>query len=332
MSYIGNEPIVSASRTVTEATATAGQTTFLANGGYVTGFLDVFVNGAQLQNSDFTANNGTSVVLASPCAAGDDVRLVAWGTFNVSSTYSRTEEDTLLAAKLNAANPSYSGTLTGGTGVVNIGSGQLYKDASGNVGIGTASPAQKLDVVSTGSTIARFTRDLATDSVFSIGGDNDGTVLESTGINVMRFFTSSTERMRIDSNGTITKPNQPWFFGRPSCSTSAGVSNQMYSTQSQGGMTWSSDRIYAPVAGVYMITWQAISSNSSVRTDTNLRYNGTVLNSGLSEDSTTGFHQRTHSIAWKMSAGDYIQLYHNNWYNVNNNPGEWGSFSFYLLG
>jgi hypothetical protein len=34
-------------------------------------------------------------------------------------------------------NLAYTGTLTGGTGVVNIGSGQVYKDASGNVGIGT---------------------------------------------------------------------------------------------------------------------------------------------------------------------------------------------------
>jgi hypothetical protein len=49
--------------------------------------------------------------------------------------------------KLNAANPSYTGTLTGGTGVVNLGSGQFVKDASGNVGVGTASPRSKVDVV-----------------------------------------------------------------------------------------------------------------------------------------------------------------------------------------
>lgn len=35
---------------------------------------------------------------------------------------------------------SYSGALTGGTGAINIGSGQIYKDAAGLVGIGTASP------------------------------------------------------------------------------------------------------------------------------------------------------------------------------------------------
>ena len=41
----------------------------------------------------------------------------------------------------NATDLSYTGTLTGSTGVVNIGSGQVYKDASGNVGIGTVPSA-----------------------------------------------------------------------------------------------------------------------------------------------------------------------------------------------
>jgi hypothetical protein len=41
--------------------------------------------------------------------------------------------------------PAING-FTGDTSVINIGSGQLYKDASGNVGIGTSSPTQPLDV------------------------------------------------------------------------------------------------------------------------------------------------------------------------------------------
>lgn len=41
---------------------------------------------------------------------------------------------------------AYTGTLTGGTGIVNIGSGQIYKDASGNVGIGESAPDTKLVV------------------------------------------------------------------------------------------------------------------------------------------------------------------------------------------
>ena len=48
-------------------------------------------------------------------------------------------------ATASFTNLSYTGTLTGGTGVINIGSGQFYKDASGNVGIGTTSPGAPLD-------------------------------------------------------------------------------------------------------------------------------------------------------------------------------------------
>jgi hypothetical protein len=75
--------------------------------------------------------------------------------------------------------------------------------AGQNVGIGTSSPAVPLHVFTTGSNIARFARDLATDSVFTVGADNDGTILESSGVNVMRFFTNATERMRITSGGEV---------------------------------------------------------------------------------------------------------------------------------
>ena len=43
-------------------------------------------------------------------------------------------------------NLAYTCTLTGSAGILNIGSGQIYKDASGNVGIGTSSPSTKLTV------------------------------------------------------------------------------------------------------------------------------------------------------------------------------------------
>jgi hypothetical protein len=200
MSYIGNEPIVSATRTVTEVTATAGQTVFNANGGYTVGYLDVFLNGAQLQNTDFTATNGSSVTLTEAAQVNDVVRLVAWGTFSTS----------------NLVSPNYTGTLTGGTDVVNIGSGQLYKDASGNVGIGTSSfaIANRLNVKQSADNSAaglglRVERNANDSSVFLGYRDNtdtwqiNATYLTTGAFKPLSFHTADTERMRIDSSGNL---------------------------------------------------------------------------------------------------------------------------------
>jgi len=79
-------------------TATAGQTTFAAT--YDSGFVDVYLNGVKLlAGTDFTATNGTSIVLASGAAVNDIVDIVAYGTFTLSTHYTKTEADALLAAK-----------------------------------------------------------------------------------------------------------------------------------------------------------------------------------------------------------------------------------------
>lgn len=68
-------------RTVTEFTATAGQTTFTPPS-YTVGFIAVFRNGVRLGSADYTASNGTTVVLASAASAND---LVVTESFYVSS-------------------------------------------------------------------------------------------------------------------------------------------------------------------------------------------------------------------------------------------------------
>jgi len=65
-------------------TATAGQTTFSVS--YDAGFVDVYLNGIKLiVGTDFTATNGTSIVLASGAAVNDTVDIVAYGTFTLSN-------------------------------------------------------------------------------------------------------------------------------------------------------------------------------------------------------------------------------------------------------
>ena len=75
--------------------ATAGQTTFSgadANGNTLTydvasgtAFADIYLNGVKLDTTDFTATNGTSIVLGSGASVNDIFQVVSYGTFSLSA-------------------------------------------------------------------------------------------------------------------------------------------------------------------------------------------------------------------------------------------------------
>ena len=60
---------------------------------------------------------------------------------NGTSAFGSSANLTFDGSTLTTLNSAYTGTLTGGTGIVNLGSGQFYKDASGNIGIGVTPSA-----------------------------------------------------------------------------------------------------------------------------------------------------------------------------------------------
>lgn len=70
--------------TRTTATATASQTTFSAT--YTVGYVDVYLNGVKLVvGTDFTATDGTSVVLTTGATVGDNVEIIAYESFNIAN-------------------------------------------------------------------------------------------------------------------------------------------------------------------------------------------------------------------------------------------------------
>ena len=100
-------------------------------------------------------------------------------------------------------------SFTGDTSVVNIGSGQVYKDVSGNVGIGTATPGYKLDVNGIANASNWQIGGNATGAAGSVGflNSNGPTVQfygsTSAGAGVMTFVTAGSERARIDASGNV---------------------------------------------------------------------------------------------------------------------------------
>jgi len=71
-----------ASYTRTSITATVGQTTFTVT--YVAPYIQVFQNGTMLNATDYTATNGTTVVLAIGASTGDIVEFIAYNGTSIA--------------------------------------------------------------------------------------------------------------------------------------------------------------------------------------------------------------------------------------------------------
>tara|TARA_R110002153_G_scaffold133209_2_gene282216 strand:- start:177 stop:641 length:465 start_codon:yes stop_codon:yes gene_type:complete len=83
--YLGAIPVPQATQTRQTFTATSGQTSF-ATAGYTAGFVDVFMNGVRLvDGTDFTATNGSDVVLTSGAATGDSIDLLMFTAVDLAT-------------------------------------------------------------------------------------------------------------------------------------------------------------------------------------------------------------------------------------------------------
>jgi hypothetical protein len=107
---------------------------------------------------------------------------------------------------------SYTSTLTGGTGVIAIGTNQIYKDASGFVGLGTATPTDTIgfgriiDIQSaTGAGVYLRDSDVPTTSYTYLGyaGSNSTAYIWNVGNGAILFGTNDVQRLSISAAGTV---------------------------------------------------------------------------------------------------------------------------------
>ena len=137
MSYIGNSPGVASQRVTTTLTATAGQTQFTTQSGYVLGYVDVYLNGAKLVNgSDFEAITGTYITLFAGATAGDVVELISYVPRGLSDGYTKAEAD---AKFLDVGGDTATGAINLGANGLVVGTNQLVAK-NGVIGIGIPDP------------------------------------------------------------------------------------------------------------------------------------------------------------------------------------------------
>jgi len=218
--------------TTTVFTATANQTAFTVS--YTVGFAEVFLNGSKLSAADFTATNGTSIVLASGATVGDTVDVVAYATQTIANVYTQSQADArylqltggTLSGDLTGTTSTFSGDVTIADKIVHSGdtntairfpavdtfavetdgSERLRVTSTGLVGIGTNSPLRSLHVSGTGDTGIMLQTTAATDDseIWEIQ------VAEDAGSLANLIFrtranngTGGSEAMRIDNSGQV---------------------------------------------------------------------------------------------------------------------------------
>jgi len=200
-----------------------------------------------------------------------------------------------------------------GTGVLNIGSGQVYKDSSGNVGIGTTSPNGTLTInkpntsngtvflngATTGADFMRL-KNTSADGVFGIAGSGGteimlgglayATQIYTVGSTALQFGTASNARATIDSSGNL-------LVGTTNASISAGSGFKLLPSGSTtlgvvGADATSSTNcyhLYSTNAGAYRFyvgydgVVHATSTSISAISDASLKTNVKPLETGLAE-------------------------------------------------
>jgi len=138
-------------RVVTPFTATASQTTFTV--AYTPGFVDVFYNGSKLAASEFTATNGTTIVLGTAAQLNDIIEVIAY-SYTVGA----------FTGIGGSGTANYVAKFTSGS---TIATSSIY-DSGSNVGINTINPIYTLDV----SGSARFTNSATITGSLNISGSN----------------------------------------------------------------------------------------------------------------------------------------------------------------
>ena len=322
MSYLGRSAKLSLkAQEKVSFLATAGQTVKTGLS-YTPSFIEVYVNGVLLTDTtDFTATNGNSVTFTVALLLNDEVTVISLKTFTVADHYTKSDADTLLAAKSTVASPVFTG----------------------NVGVGVTTEAwdsqwAALQIGGLSSYISPIAANvnqalMINNNAYYDGSwkyqitDESSSYYQLHGAHTFRVAASGdadsaiswTNAMTIDNAGIVTKPYQP-AFGARATTTNIPITTQTTVTLTERfdvGGNLASNVFTAPVTGKYLITYMFYFSNvDSAHTtlDVTLVTSNKVYQQTFKPSvilSADGNFSVSSSSVCDMDAGDtaYIRVY-----------------------
>ena len=261
-------------------------------------------------------------------------------------------------ADLNASNVSFSGITT--TNQLSLGTGtsisspatnelalgtnnteKLRINSDGDLGLGTTSPNhynnyQTLTINGTnGGEIDLEVGGTLTADIFANSG---GLRLNTRTADPIIFSTNNGssfgERLRIASDGIVTKPNHPCFMVRNSVSGSAFAADSkatwnLITTNNGSHFDDANDRFVCPVTAIYFFSCQMLSM-SATRLFHELRLNGVRVDGTRTESyQASDYQTNTFTAVVSASANDYFEV----WLGGNAGYGNiYANFNGYLIG
>jgi len=310
--YIGSTPVPQATQHRESFTATEGQTSF-ATAGYTPQFVDVYLNGSHLSPADFTATNGSDVVLGVGASADDVCDIISYTPFEVAgATFTGTTTlDGAVVINESSADVDFRVESDNQTHAL------FVQGSDGFVGINIAAPTAPLHIqAADNADLLRFT--VSGQEVWAFKGASVSK--PTTGNDTISFgIAGGNQAMTWDELGICTKPLQPAFLCRPTnqqdnfaigATTPVVFGTEVFDT----GGNFASNTFTAPVTGKYQFSTLIYLLNADtvvgfyqpILATSNRTYSTVVTTSSYASDIP--YTTISQSVLADMDAGDTASI------------------------